>query len=230
MNLRFDQPAFLALALVLPPLAVLSWRWLSTMDRFRRAMVIGLRVTLGLCLIVMLAGPRTVREHNDLTVIGVLDLSGSVKQFAELPAMEDLGRLSSIEYIRRWFRQATQTRAPDDRFGLIVFDGEATVISVPVRGEYVDDNLDVSIADGTNIADAIRLALAMFPAGTARRIVLVSDGNQTAGDAMAAAREAAAGFLGSTAGFDIFRTSMVGLANVISRKEIYRKQYRLLGE
>jgi radical SAM superfamily enzyme YgiQ (UPF0313 family) len=36
--------------------------------------------------------------------------------------------------------------------------------------------------------------------------------------------------LGSNAGFDLFRTSMVGLANVISRKEIYRKQYRLLGE
>jgi radical SAM superfamily enzyme YgiQ (UPF0313 family) len=36
--------------------------------------------------------------------------------------------------------------------------------------------------------------------------------------------------LGSSAGFDLFRTSMVGLANVISRKEIYRKQYRLLGE
>ena len=35
---------------------------------------------------------------------------------------------------------------------------------------------------------------------------------------------------GSSAGFDLFRTSMVGLANVISRKEIYRKQYRLLGE
>ncbi|MCO4811909.1 MAG: B12-binding domain-containing radical SAM protein [Gammaproteobacteria bacterium] len=36
--------------------------------------------------------------------------------------------------------------------------------------------------------------------------------------------------LGSNAGFDPFRTSMVGLANVISRKEIYRKQHRLLGE
>ena len=36
--------------------------------------------------------------------------------------------------------------------------------------------------------------------------------------------------LGSSAGFDPFRTSMVGLANIISRKEVHRKQYRLLGE
>jgi radical SAM superfamily enzyme YgiQ (UPF0313 family) len=35
--------------------------------------------------------------------------------------------------------------------------------------------------------------------------------------------------LGSDAGFDWFRTGMVGLANVISRKEVLRKQYRTLG-
>jgi radical SAM superfamily enzyme YgiQ (UPF0313 family) len=35
--------------------------------------------------------------------------------------------------------------------------------------------------------------------------------------------------LGSDAGFDMFRTTMVGLANVISRREVMRKQYRTLG-
>ena len=197
MNLQFDQPAILLLGLVVVPLVVLSWRWLSAMDRLRRTVVIALRTVVLLTLIAMLAGPRTVREHDNMTVIGVLDLSGSVKRFAQLPDVPDMGRPSNVEYVRQWFRQATQSRAPDDRFGLIVFDGEATVISVPVRGEYVDDNLDVSIADGTNIADAIRLALAIFPADTARRIILVSDGNQTTGDAEDAARQAAAGFLGN---------------------------------
>lgn len=36
--------------------------------------------------------------------------------------------------------------------------------------------------------------------------------------------------LGTSAGLDLFRTSMVGLANVISRKEVLRKQHRLLGQ
>jgi radical SAM superfamily enzyme YgiQ (UPF0313 family) len=35
--------------------------------------------------------------------------------------------------------------------------------------------------------------------------------------------------LTSDAGFDWFRTGMVGLANVISRKEVLRKQHRVLG-
>lgn len=36
--------------------------------------------------------------------------------------------------------------------------------------------------------------------------------------------------LGSDAGIDLFRTGMVGLANLISRKEVMRKQHRILGE
>ncbi len=193
MNLRFDQPGFLWLALLVVPLVLASWPVLATMDRLRRATVIGIRSALIILLAVTLAGPRTVREHDELTVIGILDLSGSVKRFAALADDEDLGSISTVEYLRSWFRDATAARTRDDRFGLIVFDGKATVISVPVRGEYVDDNLDVSVLDGTNIAEAIRLALAMFPADSARRIVLVSDGNETMGDAIAAAREAAAG-------------------------------------
>ena len=35
--------------------------------------------------------------------------------------------------------------------------------------------------------------------------------------------------LGSEAGIRPFRTGIVGLANVISRREVYRKQYRALG-
>ena len=37
----------------------------------------------------------------------------------------------------------------------------------------------MSMVEGTNIAEAIALGLAMFPADTARRLVLVTDGNET---------------------------------------------------
>jgi uncharacterized membrane protein len=69
-----------------------------------------------------------------------------------------------------------------------------------VTGDYIDDNLDVRVLEGTNIADGIRMALALFPADAGKRIVLVSDGNETAGDALEATREAAAGFLAGAGG------------------------------
>jgi Mg-chelatase subunit ChlD len=201
VNVRLDQPAMLLLALPCLALALASWRWLGgSMDPVRRGAVIGLRTAVLLALVVVLAGPRRVREHHYLAVIGVLDISGSVRRLARFPEVpgHDIG--SSIEYLRHWFREATRTRAPDDRFGLVVFDGSATVVSVPGRGPYVDDNLDLGAADGTNIAEGIRMALATFPADAARRIVLVSDGNETSGSAVEAARQAAAGFLASGPG------------------------------
>ena len=170
MNLRFDQPELLLLALLGIPLAVLGWRWLSGMDPIRRGVVTLLRVGLLVAMSVMLAGPRTIQEHDDLTVIGLLDVSGSIARFAQLPEIPELGRRSNLEYTRRWFRVATNTKAPDDRFGLIVFDGKATVISVPTKGDYIDDDLDVRIMEGTNLAESITLALAMFPAQTAKRL------------------------------------------------------------
>jgi Ca-activated chloride channel family protein len=149
----------------------------------------------------MLAGLHLRREHDSLTVIGLLDVSGSVRRFAQPPVSDETDMTetrSYLEYLRQWFRRATQTKAPDDRFGLVVFDGEAVALAAPTTGPYAVDDLDVRTVPGTSIADAIRLGLAMFPADTARRLVLVSDGNETIGDAIEAARQAA----GASAGAD----------------------------
>ncbi|MHC4106831.1 MAG: VWA domain-containing protein, partial [Planctomycetota bacterium] len=192
MNLHFDHPAVLLLGLIALPVVAVGWVNLVGLDRVRRVIVVGLRALLLAALAIMLAGPHTIQEHDQLTVIGLLDVSGSVRRFANLPATDELARHSNLEYLRRWFRQATQTKTPDDRFGLIVFDGQAIAIATPTKGEYVDDNIDMTMMEGTNIAQAIQLGLAMFPPDTAKRLVLVTDGNETSGDTYEAARRAAA--------------------------------------
>jgi Mg-chelatase subunit ChlD len=205
MTFRFDHPAALLLALVAVVVIPTGWRALSALDPTRRVLSLVLRVLVIGALAVLLAGPRTVREHDHLTVIGLLDVSGSVRRFGGLQGLGDPAATSNLEYLRQWFRQATGTRADDDRIGLIAFDGQAMAVAVPTRGDYTDDGLDVRTIEGTNIADAISLALAMFPADTARRIVLMTDGNQTLGDALNTARQAAGGssLTGSVARFGV---------------------------
>jgi hypothetical protein len=44
----------------------------------------------------------------------------------------------------------------------------------------------------TNMAEAIRLGMALFPGGSARRLVILSDGAATTGDTLQAAQLAAA--------------------------------------
>lgn len=199
MSLTFDQPDLLWLAALALPIVVLGWWTLGGLDALRRTVILGLRAFLLVALVVMLAGPHLSREHDQLTVIGLLDVSGSVKRFARLPANpESEERRAYLQYLRDWFRTATGTRAPDDRFGLVVFDGEAVAVAAPSRVDTLDDIVDVTETPGTSIEDAIRLGLAMFPADTARRLVLVTDGNETLGSALAAARQAA-GAAGETA-------------------------------
>ncbi|MCK4871966.1 MAG: VWA domain-containing protein [Phycisphaerales bacterium] len=168
------------------------------MRPLRRWSAIVARLAVLTLLSMMLAGTALVRETNKATVIGVIDVSGSVRDFVRLPHVPEEGYGdSSLAYLRWWFRKAVADRGPDDRFGLIVFDGTTFAVAAPTAGEYADDQLDIRLVDGTNIEQAIRLAAAMFPPDATRRIILATDGNETTGDAVAAAVEAAGGALAS---------------------------------
>jgi Mg-chelatase subunit ChlD len=82
-------------------------------------------------------------------------------------------------------------RHDEDRFGVIVFGAAPAVerrlgtdVALPAITSTVE-------AGGTNIEAALRTARTALPPEGPRRIVLVSDGQQTAGDALREARRAA---------------------------------------
>ena len=94
-----------------------------------------------------------------------------------------------IDYVNAAIREH---REPQDQVGVIVF-GREPAIEIPP----FDDNVQVPKQiesqldpDYTNIAAAIKLAEAAFPHDAAKRMVLVSDGNQNLGDALEEARGA----------------------------------------
>jgi Mg-chelatase subunit ChlD len=87
---------------------------------------------------------------------------------------------------------ATKHMREADRIGIVTFGGDARLAAAPMgRGQIV---ADLSVPDGsqTNIARALSFALSAFPPEMAKRIVLVSDGNENAGSAVEAARLLAA--------------------------------------
>lgn len=196
MNLHFEQPLILLLALLAIPLLLIGWRAFQGMDTVRRVASLVLRgVLLGL-IVFMLAGPHSVREHDHISVIGLVDISGSMRRFADMPDVSEMPGATNIDSLRYWFREATDDRPRNDRIGLVAFDGRATAVSAPTRGDYYDDNLDLPNAEGTNIAEAVSLSLAMLPGDTGRRLVLISDGNETTGSVLEVAREAPGGYGG----------------------------------
>jgi len=197
MPFRIEHPQLLWFMLVAVVVLMVSMRSLKSMDTFRRRVIVMCRAITLLTAVLALSGVSHITERDDLTVIAVVDVSGSVQRFADLPSRPDEPLFDNLRYLKWWLRSAAESRRLDDRFGLVVFDGGPYAVTTPVSGEYNDDQFEVHRLEGTNIAEAIRFALALFPPDTSRRLVLLSDGVETAGRAIDAAREAA-GSIGVT--------------------------------
>ncbi|NOT53187.1 MAG: VWA domain-containing protein [Deltaproteobacteria bacterium] len=165
-------PEWLWLLAVLPPL------WLPLLWQQRRAALV-LAALLRTGAVVLLAGAlaglswQTILSEHKLALVAALDISDSV-------ASE--GRAWMQEYLTR----LTQTLEPADEFSVLTFaadaqvlippgpppsSGSKTVVPAPVEGQGGE----------TNIARALERAFALYPEGGEKRLVLLTDGNETQG-------------------------------------------------
>lgn len=177
--IRFSAPFML---LLLPVLwAGLAWTWRRTfgMNRSRKRWAFALRALLLSCIVMALAGPESHRPNKGMCTVFVLDRSDSISD-------------AEREYQQQFVNDAVRALGPDDQAAVVVFGAEPVVDTAP--GKYPDMPKIVSTVrgSGSNLAAALRLATASFPDGKARRIVLISDGNETSGDTLQAAQVASA--------------------------------------
>lgn len=177
------EPAALWLLALAVPLLWLIWLGRADLrrrlGRLRLLALLAVRLLLLVALVLALAGLQVGRPVQATATVFLLDASDSVS-----PAQ----RAAALAYIE----QALATAEPDDRMGLIVFGARAVVerVAEPPRPLSRLDALVVS--SRTNIADAIQLGLAILPGAMHQRLVLLSDGGENEGDALVAARLAAA--------------------------------------
>jgi len=174
--LRFESPGYLALLALIPLLIALSFRSLAGLGRWRRWLAIVARCLVVLLMVAALAGAQRTQTIRDLSVIFLMDRSKSVP--AEL-------QRESFKYVTR----ADESRKPDDRIGIISFDGVASVDQLPMRAVEVSSITQPGEPDQTSIAAAARLGLALLPSDTTGRLVLLSDGNENVGAVLDEARQ-----------------------------------------
>ncbi len=148
-------------------------RSLAGLGGFRRRWRSRLRTAVIVLVVLALAELQTVRTSDDLTTIFLLDRSQSIPQQWQ-------GRM--LQYINAANR--TQKR-PDDLSGVVVFGADARVESPPTRNPGPMATIENPVnGENTDLAAAIKLALASFPEDTARRLVILSDGNENRGEAI----------------------------------------------
>ncbi|MDX2200971.1 MAG: VWA domain-containing protein [Phycisphaerae bacterium] len=169
--LRFEQPIYLWLLLIAPLLVAWSYPKLAGLGDTRRIIALAARAGVITLLALALAGASRVQTAKDLTVLFLLDRSNSIPRNVQRDAFAQL-------------KQKSTSGKPDDRVGIIAFDGAAAVEQLPMAALAIDRVTDPLRPDHTDIAASMRLALALFPPDSARRVVLLSDGNENVGEAL----------------------------------------------
>jgi uncharacterized membrane protein len=126
-------------------------------------------------IVVALMRPTWHRTSQDVSVVYALDVSSSVsKQFLD-DALNWIARIDG-----RYRRAESHFVAFGDRAKLLGSLAEVRAITLATDDAAPGDD---SIRQGaTNLEEALLRALPAFAPGHAKRIVLVSDGNQTEGD------------------------------------------------
>ncbi|HZF06667.1 MAG TPA: VWA domain-containing protein, partial [Patescibacteria group bacterium] len=176
-------PLFVLVAAVLLALeGVLYWRR-QTGARLRMPSVTGdqwalaLRGALVVVLLVTMLRPTLPRWVDRLNVVFLLDHSDSVSLVAR-------------ERAYRFVSEAVKHLKSGDRHEVIVF-GEEAVVDQPLSNRpSVERPKAVVSGRGTNIFQAMQLALATVTPGHANRLVMLTDGRQNAGNALAGAQAA----------------------------------------
>ena len=176
---RFANPEVLLL------LAAVPWTWwlatrIHSLGGVRKAIAVVLRTILLLFLIFAVAGAEWVRTNDDLAVFFLLDHSDSV------PESE---RLASAQWVRN---AADAYMTERDKAGVVVFGEDASLELSAAPNLGLRDIYSNVGGMQTDLAAAIRLAMAAFPQGHMKRIVVYSDGNETRGAAVEEAKIARA--------------------------------------
>ncbi|MBM3497652.1 MAG: VWA domain-containing protein [Armatimonadetes bacterium] len=178
MSLALSNPLALVGLLLLPYLVWVNRGSLADQPHRRRWFTLGLRGLIVTLLVLALAGLQAVRTNDQQCVFFILDISDSV------PAAQ---KTQALEYVT----QALKQMRGDDLAGVIAVGSEALMELSPARSLRFEKVHSTLSPARTDLAAALRLALAAFPEGTLRKIVLLTDGNENLGSALDEANLAA---------------------------------------
>jgi Mg-chelatase subunit ChlD len=167
----FTSPEWLWLLAALPLLWLpLFWqaRWIvmSLAALFRSLAVV--------LLVAALAGlsTQTILSEHKLALVATADVSDSISPE---------GRAWTQEYLTRLIKMLE----PSDEFAALSFANDASLVvppGSPTGVTVTSDTLKKAVAEqtgGTNIARALERSLALYPEEAEKRLVLITDGNET---------------------------------------------------
>jgi uncharacterized membrane protein len=175
VGFEVTRPLFVGAGLLALLVIVVIWRLFPPpLSRGRARLSLALRTMIVVLLTASLAGFQVQTTPRNQSLLVAADLSASVQ--------------SSLDTEAATVRRILQQRRADDRAGVLSFGRdpqvEVNVSKDPLFGEFQSQ----PNANYTDLAAALQLGGSILPEDSRRHIVVVSDGRQNLGDAVAEAR------------------------------------------
>lgn len=167
----FEQPLLLLFLIPIALLVYFTWRNMSLpFPRRQRVAILATRLLLFTLIIGALAGTAWAQPVTRQGVVFVGDISDSTQV--------------QRSFIESWIRSALQHKRPGDQVGIVAV-GRNALVEQAVKSD-IDFTHFQSTPDTnyTDLAAGLRLAAAILPPDSLRRIVLLSDGQQNLEDAL----------------------------------------------
>lgn len=178
-NLEILRPDLFGLVLVIPVLWVLARRTLSDLPRYQRWLNVGLRAGILALLVLALVQIVTTSFESRVSTIFVVDTSASIPDEALLQARDYINEAVAARGERDEVRVVAFAKRPYE----VAQNADGTIVEIP-RPTDAEDALD------SNPAAALRMTYGLFPQDHLKRLVLISDGNETTGDLLGEAHKA----------------------------------------
>lgn len=169
LPIQFEQPTWLWGLLLVVPAIWLGRKSMSGLGPWRQRFAIAMRVVVLVLLVMLLAMPLYVRKFNHLSVMTIIDRSQSIPE-------DHAGAV--IGYLQ----QVVGEMPKEDRLGIVEVGETALIQSLPNISPMPSDQGPAFVGDRTDLEAGVRIALAVFPDDTAKRVLLISDGNENAGN------------------------------------------------
>jgi uncharacterized membrane protein len=178
--ITFEQPIWLFLLVLIVPAFLLSLRSIGGLSRRKTLVTFALRCLVIVLLTAAMAHPRWQKRGEGLTLTMILDRSESVPWPLKRESVEFLRQASEFK-VRR-----------EDQVAVIAVARDPAPSQMPDVNSIVEVTQEPADLSATNLAEGVKMALAIMPDDTANRIVLASDGNENVDSVLAAAYLAAA--------------------------------------
>jgi uncharacterized membrane protein len=173
--LTFEQPLLLLLLIPIGILVLLTWRRMSLpFPRSQRYLILASRLALFTLIVAALAGATLSVPVSRQAVVFVGDISASTTP--------------QQAFMEQWINDAIRHKRPNDQVGIVAV-GRNALVEQSVRTQ-IDFSQFESTPDTnyTDLAAGLKLAAAILPQDSERRIVLLSDGQQNLEDALPEAK------------------------------------------